>query len=61
MSISDGTDLQELTGCAHDICRCTLMGAQLGASYCSTYCENADTDGIEGEACGCGHPPCDER
>jgi len=57
--ISDATDLQELTGCSHDICRCTLMGAVLGSSYCSDYCQNADEGGMEAEACGCGHPQCD--
>ena len=58
--ISDLTDNQELTGCAYDICRCTLMGSTLGANYCSDACQSADEDPIESEACSCGHPPCDE-
>lgn len=59
MSMSDGTDLQQGTICAHDICRCDLMGASMGATYCSDYCRQMDEDSIEGEVCGCGHPPCD--
>lgn len=58
--ISDVTDTQELTECAHDICACTLMGPTAGATYCSDSCRNADEGGIEGDACACGHPPCDE-
>ena len=57
--ISDVTDTQELTACALDICRCTLMGPTDGTAYCSDFCQNADEGGIESEGCSCAHPPCD--
>ncbi|HEV7179232.1 MAG TPA: hypothetical protein VGN11_05140 [Candidatus Baltobacteraceae bacterium] len=57
--ISDVTDVQELTACAHQICLCTLMGPLAGAIYCSDVCRANDEGGIEGDACACGHPPCD--
>lgn len=56
--ISDATDFQQGVICAYDVCECTIVGAMQGASYCSDYCREAETD-IEREMCGCGHPPCD--
>lgn len=47
--------------CNHDLCVCLVAGSvATGEAYCSDYCRNATEDGRESEACGCGHPPCDE-
>lgn len=53
------TAQQELQGCSNDLCRCTQMGPLAGDVFCSDYCQNQSTGGIESTACGCGHPACD--
>ena len=44
--------------CAHEGCDCAVKEGQ---TYCSAYCERAETERkASGEAgCGCGHPGCE--
>ena len=55
---SDASDLQTDVMCENPVCNCLMVGALMGATYCSDYCRDAETD-IERESCGCGHPACD--
>ena len=42
--------------CAHEGCSCAVREGQ---SYCSAYCERAETQRAEeGGSCDCGHPDC---
>jgi hypothetical protein len=56
----ENADVQELTACSLDVCNCTLMGPPFGETFCSDDCRERFESSIEGDACGCGHPPCDE-
>ncbi len=53
--------MRELTvACDHDLCNCTIRAQVGGEAYCSDFCRDAESGGIEDETCSCGHPPCDE-
>lgn len=50
------------TSCQHDGCECTI---EPDKEFCSSYCRDASRNGgAVGEemqdACGCGHPECDQ-
>jgi hypothetical protein len=52
----------ETIACTNDLCECMVVATidpaigEPGDAYCGDACRNADG---EGEACACGHPPCD--
>lgn len=51
--------MHESIECAHDLCNCMLTAEIQVEEYCSQACKDADENGIEMEACNCGHPQCD--
>jgi len=51
--------MRETTQCSNELCNCDISAEMQTEEYCSTWCRDFTENGLESEACQCGHPQCD--